>query len=103
MAASMHSSESNGERFPSAETLSLVQSALTAYLTGGATDEKVCDAFRVLAREADARQLRAEGVLVALKAIWNDMPQVRAMRDNTERDRLLTHLVKLCINTYYRR
>lgn len=94
---------SQGERFPSAETLRIVQDALARYLAGEDDDERVCQAFHVLAREADARHLRAEGVLAAFRAIWHELPQVQGIDDAERRAHLLAHLVKLCINTYYTR
>lgn len=95
--------EDGNDRFPSPETVALVESTLTAFLDGTADDSRVCRVFALLADEADARQLRAEGVLVALKRIWNELPQVRALRDSQRRDQMLTRLVRLCIDSYYRR
>lgn len=103
MVARVRSHDSDGERFPSNETLRVVQTALREYLADPAEDDRVCDAFTELAREADARQLRAEGVLVAFKKIWNEMPEVKSLPDHGDRERILTHLVKLCINAYYTR
>lgn len=103
MVARVRSHDSDGERFPSDETLRVVQAALREYLADAGDDERVFDAFTELAREADARQLRAEGVLVAFKKIWNDMPEVKSLPIRGDRERILTHLVKLCINAYYTR
>lgn len=91
------------DRFPSPETVALVERTLTAFLDGSVDDARVCEVFSHLAREADALQLRAEGMLVAFKRIWNGLPQVRGLRDSQRRDQLLTHLVRLCIDSYYRR
>jgi len=91
------------DRFPSPETVALIESTLTAFLDGTVDDGRVCEVFTHMAREADGRQLRAEGMLVAFKQIWNGLPQVRALGDSQRRDRLLTHLVRLCIDSYYRR
>lgn len=103
MVARVRSHEAGGERFPSDETLRVVRTALRDYLAGAVDDEGVCNAFTELAREADARQLRAEGVLVAFKKIWNEMPEVQSLPARGDRERILTHLVKLCINAYYTR
>jgi dihydrodipicolinate synthase/N-acetylneuraminate lyase len=48
-------------------------------------------------------KLHAEHMLIAFKDVWNDMPEVQAIRNVEERKRLLDHLVKLCIDAYYRR
>lgn len=103
MVARVRSQDSGGERFPSDETLAVVQQALRAYLSGAADDENVCHAFTALAHEAEARQLRAEGVLVAFKRIWNELPEVQSLPVYGDRERILAHLVKLCINAYYTR
>lgn len=103
MVARVGSQESGSERFPSEETLRVVQRSLRDFLAGEADDERVCEAFTELASEADARQLRAEGVLIAFKQIWNDMPEVQSLPAREDRERILTHLVKLCINAYYTR
>lgn len=91
------------DRFPSPETVALVESALTAFLDGTVSDSRVCEVFTLLAHEADALQLRAEGVLVALKRIWNGLPQVRTLADSERRELLLAQLVRLCIDSYYKR
>lgn len=103
MVARVRSQDSDDERFPSHETLHFVQRSLREYLAGESDDERVCEAFTELAREADARQLRAEGVLVAFKQIWSAMPEVKSLPAPADRERILTHLVKLCINAYYAR
>jgi hypothetical protein len=95
--------EPNGGRYPSRTTLELLRTALGHYLGGAIGDEQVCDVLAVLAREAQERQLHAEHMLVAFKQVWNDMPQVHAIRNTEERKRLLDHLVKLCIDAYYAR
>jgi hypothetical protein len=42
-------------------------------------------------------------MLVAFKHVWNDMPELQAIRSSDERKRLMDHLVKLCIDAYYGR
>lgn len=103
MVARVRSQGSDGERFPSEDTLRLVQRSLRDYLAGESDDERVCESFTELAEEADARQLRAEGVLVAFKQIWSDMPEVQSLPDRGDRERILARLVRLCINAYYAR
>lgn len=97
------SEDASDGRFPSAETLRVVRSALARYLAGPAEEREVCDALAVLAREAQDRHLRAEDMLVAFKTLWADMAEVRAMRNPEERRRLLSRVVELCIDAYYQR
>jgi hypothetical protein len=103
MMAPDRSHESNGGRYPSRKTLELLRTALARYLHGAIDDEQVCDALDALAREAQDRQLHAEHMLIAFKQVWGGMPEVRAIQNTAERRRLLDHLVKLCIDAYYRR
>ena len=42
-------------------------------------------------------------MLIAFKRVWNEMPEVRAIPDEADRKRLLSRLVKLCIDAYYNR
>ena len=102
MMAPDRSNESGG-RFPSAEALDLLRASLSRYVTVGGDEQPVCDALNVLAREARDRQLYAEHMLIALKRIWGEMPEVQAIPVEAERKRLLAHVVKLCIDTYYKR
>jgi hypothetical protein len=103
MMASDRSRDSNGGRYPSRQTLELLQAALVRYLTGPTDDEQVCEALEALAREAQDRQLHGEQMLVAFKQAWNALPEVERIGDPGARKNLLDHLVKLCIDTYYKR
>ena len=95
-------SNESGGRFPSREALDLLRGSLSRYFAD--TDEQpVCDALTALAREAQERKLYAEHMLIALKQVWSEMPEVQALPDDAERKRVLGRLVKLCIDTYYRR
>ena len=95
-------SHDEGGRYPSRETLDLVRQALARYLSGAIDDEAVCEALGVLASEAQERRLNAEHMLVAFKAAWSELPEVRAIRDPAERRRKLDHLVSFCIDAYYK-
>ena len=97
------SNESGGERFPSVGALTLLRGALSRYVKDADDEQPVCDALTVLAREAQERKLYAEHMLIAFKRVWNDMPEVQAIPAEAERKRLLSRLVKLCIDTYYKR
>lgn len=101
MMAPDRSNDSEGGRYPSDEALDTLRSAIARFVRGDETD--VCDALKRLAGEAQQRQLYAEHMLIAFKRVWNDMPEVQAIREEPERKRLLARLVKLCIDTYYAR
>lgn len=104
MMATNRSNGSNGERFPSPATLKQLRTALARYVASGSADEQsVCDALAVLAEEAQARQLRAEAMLIVFKEVWAELPEANAITDRAERDRLLDRVVRLCIDSYYQR
>lgn len=101
-----HSDDREDGRFPSDEARVGLQAALGAFVRSDrspADEERVCEALEHLAREARDRQLYGEHLLVAVKRVWQDMPEVRALRESGERQRLLDRLVTLCIDAYYRR
>ena len=102
MMAPDRSNESGG-RFPSREALELLRASLSRYITSGGDEHLVCDALTVLAREAQERQLYAEHMLIAFKQVWGDLPEVHAIPTDAERRRMLDRVVKLCIDTYYKR
>jgi hypothetical protein len=95
--------ESEGGRFPSREALSLLRGALSRYITSGRDEQPVCDALAVLALEAQDRKLYAEQMLIAFKRVWADLPEVQSIPGEGERKRILDRVVKLCIDSYYKR
>jgi hypothetical protein len=95
-------SNESGARFPSPAALDQLRSSLSEYIRNG-DDERVCVALTALAREAQERKLYAEHMLIALKQAWNEMPEVQAIQTEAERKRMLGQLVKLCIDSYYKR
>ena len=103
MMAPDRSNESEGGRFPSREALALLRGALSRYITAGRDEQPVCDALGVLAREAQERQLHAEQMLIAFKRVWAEMPEVQSIPGDAERKRILDRVVKLCIDSYYKR
>ena len=58
-------------------------------------------ALSELCADARARGATAAQVLIALKAAWGELPEVRAM-PRLEGQRLLTDVVQVCIEEYYR-
>jgi hypothetical protein len=57
--------------------------------------------MRVLCADARSRNLPATRVLIALKGTWHTLPEVREM-SRTESAELLSKVVQLCIEEYYR-
>jgi hypothetical protein len=51
--------------------------------------------------EAKRQQLDAASVLITLKKLWSDSPDVRLIRGKRNRDELLARVVTACISEYY--
>lgn len=100
MMAHHHPDGSDGGHFPSATTLEALRVAVAAYAAGETDDEPVCDALELLAREAHERKLRAEDMLLAFKRVWNELPPPE---NRSRRERMFDRVVRICIDTYYRR
>ena len=93
----------SGGRFPSQEALDLLRESLSRYIRDSEDENGVCAALDSLAREARERQLYAEHMLIALKKVWADLPEVQSIAADADRKRLLARVVKLCIDSYYKR
>ena len=75
--------------------------ALLADSTPAATMRGVRPLLVEACREARERGLYAEQLLVMLKSVWFELPK-GGNRSRIECDDVLTRVVKLCIDEYYR-
>lgn len=84
-------------------TLSAVRAALVRYLRDGVQTRELHDTLTAMAREARDRHVPAEQMLIAMKTLWSELPEVRTAEKNrdTNRDRLLDRIVTICIQQYY--
>jgi hypothetical protein len=80
------------------ETLDAIRDALELQLLASGYLHR---ALRALSREAHAKSLPAERVLVALKQLWYSLPSVQHARGQEEQTRALEHVVATCIKEYY--
>ena len=85
----------------SEETLTALRSALQQRLSGSTGDAEIRQALREMSREARAESLHAEQVIIALKRVWESLPEVRRASSRQEQNRLLEQVVTLCIQEYY--
>ena len=85
----------------SAETMQVLRAAVAKHARGEARDDELRRALNLLAREAQARRLRAEELIIALKALWRALPEVQQAANRTEQNLLLGRLVSICIQEYY--
>ena len=82
------------------DTTNAVRVALREYLASGSSSE-LQHSLLVMAADAREKSMPPEQVLIALKDIWNALPEVRAMTDSTNQIRLLQRVVTMCIKEYY--
>lgn len=84
-----------------AESVARLRAALAEFARDGNRTPSLRDALRRVADEARGRQIRAEQLLVLLKELWSELPDVRRAVDVKEKAMLLQRLVTWCIEEYY--
>jgi hypothetical protein len=83
-------------------TTDAVRTALQDYLAASPSAEpRLQQALLAMAAEAREKAILPEHVLVALKDLWNCLPEVRSMTNSAEQVRLLQRVVTMCIKEYY--
>jgi hemoglobin-like flavoprotein len=82
-------------------TLEDLRAALQRYLTDTASSHQLRDVLLRVATEAREKAILPEHLLIALKDLWNALPEVRNMSATTEQVRLLQRVVTMCIKEYY--
>jgi hypothetical protein len=83
------------------ETVSAVRHALRAYLSDSTDPSALQASLLVMASEARARAILPEQLLIALKDVWNTLPEVRSMTDTRQQIGMLQRVVTMCIKEYY--
>ena len=81
-------------------TIDAVRAALREYLASGSTTALRASLVR-MAGEAREKSILPEHILIALKDVWNALPEVRDMSDAGEQIRLQQRVVTMCITEYY--
>lgn len=84
----------------SQESISALEAALHGYLADENSAAALEPAMRRIAAEAREKKIRAEQLLIMLKEVWYALPQLEAVRGETQ-TRLLQRVVTLCIREYY--
>ena len=82
------------------EHLAALRRAIARYSVG-ADPAELRQTLKALAREARAKSVPPEQLLVVLKSIWYELPAVRTAEADAERTRVLQQLVTMCIKEYY--
>jgi hypothetical protein len=83
------------------EPVSAVRHALRAYLSDYTDPSALQASLLVMASEARARAILPEQLLIALKDVWNTLPEVRSMTDTRQQIGMLQRVVTMCIKEYY--
>jgi hypothetical protein len=84
----------------SADTTQRVRAALREYVASESSSG-LQHALLLMAADAREKSMPPEQVLIALKDIWNSLPEVRVMADTGNQIRLLQRVVTMCIKEYY--
>ena len=82
------------------DTTQAVRVALRDYLASGSSSH-LQQALVQMAVDAREKSVPPEKVLIALKNIWNSLPEVRGMADTGNQMLLLERVVTMCIKEYY--
>lgn len=83
------------------ELLEALRKALARRLSGQSDDRELRCVLRTVSRAAQARGLHAEQLVIALKRVWEETPEVRAAGSREARLRTMERIVTLCIEEYY--
>ena len=92
---------SQGSGALSAETITALREAIRRELTDESRDGDLFYALRELSREARSNGLHGEHVVIALKQIWGELPEVWQGLGAQDRRERLEQLVTLCIEEFY--
>ena len=88
-------------QIPSDATLASLRNALRTHLAGRPTGGELRRALQALCTEAHDRGLRAEELLVRLKQVFYQLPEVQELSHGSDRNDLLNRVVSACIEEYY--
>jgi hypothetical protein len=83
------------------EIVAAVRDALRVYLSRSPDAEGLRRALTRMSTQARERSILPEHVLVVLKDVWNQLPEVRTMPETGEQIRMLQRVVTMCIKEYY--
>jgi hypothetical protein len=82
-------------------TLARLRAALASYAGHPVETGELRDTLCAMAQEAKEKRIHAEHVLIALKDLWGNLPEVRFATEPKDQVHALQRLVTLCIREYY--
>ena len=85
------------------EAVDSVRRALERYFQTIASEPapELRTALHALAQDARAKAVPPEQLLIALKSIWQSLPNVESARDHDDQTRVLQRVVTICIKEYF--
>lgn len=96
------SSSSSRPRALSADTTTALRAAVLGHLRRSPDgDEALGGAVARVVAEAREREMRAEELILAFKALYDALPEPSSAAARAEQMRLRERLVTACINAYY--
>jgi hypothetical protein len=77
-----------------------LRSALQAHLKQPVTDQNLRRALGALCIDARRRDVRPEQLILILKQVWSNLPELQHRNANRQQD-VLDRIVTICIEEYY--
>ena len=84
-------------------TIAAVRAALGTFVREGDGGTLLRDALQHLSRDAQAKGISAEHLLIILKNLLSSLPELRDMDKPSEREKLKQRIITVCIEQYYRK
>lgn len=85
----------------SAEAIGSLEAALQRYLVGEPESAALQSTLRQISAEARDRGIHAEQMIVLLKDLWFQLPEIRSAPPGDQQPEMLQRAVTLCIREYY--
>jgi hypothetical protein len=82
-------------------TLEDLRAALRHYLIDDTSSPQLRGVLLRMATEAREKAILPEHLLIALKDLWNALPEVRNPPETAQQGQLLERVVTMCIKEYY--
>jgi alpha-ketoglutarate-dependent taurine dioxygenase len=83
------------------DTITALRAALQQYLSNPDSPSALQAALLATASEAREKSILPEHLLVVLKDLWGNLPEVRLVSDAREQVKLLQRVVTMSIKEYY--
>ena len=92
---------SSPRRQLSPEAIGSLEAALQKYLVGEPEGAALQPTLREISAEARERGIHAEQMIVLLKDLWFQLPEIRSAAPGDQQPEMLQRAVTLCIREYY--